>query len=235
MKSGWRRKRRRWRCRPRRSPVHVPSAPDFFGERDQLVRVVLGRRVRNGGFLVHTEDLSPDGLPADSAHAGSLAVDAGRRDANRRVRAPARAAARAGAGQFGSTVIWAPARRRWCCAPLRALGHRGPVKSPTYTLVEVYVISSIYWYHFDFYRFNDPAEFEDAGLGEYFRGDSVCPSNGHTRPTATCRMPTSRSSSGSPENRRKTVELSTVRIQRGGRQCLSALAASRPSRPADER
>jgi tRNA threonylcarbamoyladenosine biosynthesis protein TsaE len=59
-------------------------------------------------------------------------------------------------------------------ALLRALGHHGPVKSPTYTLVEVYVVSSIYWYHFDFYRFNYPEEFDDAGLGEYFRDNAVC-------------------------------------------------------------
>ncbi len=59
-------------------------------------------------------------------------------------------------------------------AMLRALGHVGPVKSPTYSLVEVYLVSSIYWYHFDFYRFNYPEEFEDAGLGEYFRDDAVC-------------------------------------------------------------
>ncbi len=59
-------------------------------------------------------------------------------------------------------------------ALLRGLGHGGPVKSPTYTLVEVYVVSSIYWYHFDFYRFNEPEEFDDAGLGEYFRKDAVC-------------------------------------------------------------
>lgn len=59
-------------------------------------------------------------------------------------------------------------------AVLRALGHEGPVKSPTYTLVEVYVVSSIYLYHFDFYRFNEAEEFEDSGLGEYFRADSVC-------------------------------------------------------------
>ena len=59
-------------------------------------------------------------------------------------------------------------------AVLRALGHAGPVKSPTYTLVEVYVVSSIYLYHFDFYRFSDPEEFADAGLDEYFRGDAVC-------------------------------------------------------------
>ncbi|MCP5249721.1 MAG: tRNA (adenosine(37)-N6)-threonylcarbamoyltransferase complex ATPase subunit type 1 TsaE [Candidatus Accumulibacter sp.] len=57
---------------------------------------------------------------------------------------------------------------------LRALGHTGPVRSPTYTLVEIYVISRIYWYHFDFYRFNFPEEFLDAGLGEYFRDDAVC-------------------------------------------------------------
>ncbi len=59
-------------------------------------------------------------------------------------------------------------------ALLRAVGHSGPVKSPTYTLVEVYVVSSLYWYHFDFYRFNYPEEFDDAGLGEYFRDDAVC-------------------------------------------------------------
>ncbi len=59
-------------------------------------------------------------------------------------------------------------------ALLRQKGHVGPVKSPTYSLVEVYVVSSIYWYHFDFYRFHNEDEFADAGLGEYFRNDSVC-------------------------------------------------------------
>jgi tRNA threonylcarbamoyladenosine biosynthesis protein TsaE len=59
-------------------------------------------------------------------------------------------------------------------AMLRALGHRGPVKSPTYTLVELYKFSSLCFYHFDFYRFSDPEEFIDAGLGEYFRDDAVC-------------------------------------------------------------
>jgi tRNA threonylcarbamoyladenosine biosynthesis protein TsaE len=59
-------------------------------------------------------------------------------------------------------------------ALIRALGHAGPVKSPTYTLVEVYVVSSLYLYHFDFYRFTDPKEFLDAGLDEYFRDDAVC-------------------------------------------------------------
>lgn len=57
---------------------------------------------------------------------------------------------------------------------LRALGHTGPVKSPTYTLVELYVISGYSVYHFDFYRFNSPDEWQDAGLDEYFDGRSIC-------------------------------------------------------------
>ncbi|WP_306603810.1 tRNA (adenosine(37)-N6)-threonylcarbamoyltransferase complex ATPase subunit type 1 TsaE [Azonexus sp.] len=59
-------------------------------------------------------------------------------------------------------------------ALIRALGHNGPVKSPTYALVEVYVVSSLYLYHFDFYRFESPEEFLDAGFGEYFNDASVC-------------------------------------------------------------
>lgn len=59
-------------------------------------------------------------------------------------------------------------------ALLRALGHQGPVKSPTYALVEVYKLSSLYLYHFDFYRFNHPEEFVDAGLDDYFRQGAAC-------------------------------------------------------------
>lgn len=57
---------------------------------------------------------------------------------------------------------------------LRALGHEGSVKSPTYTLIEPYTVSRIPLYHFDFYRFTYPDEFLDAGLDEYFQGDGVC-------------------------------------------------------------
>ncbi len=57
---------------------------------------------------------------------------------------------------------------------LRALGWTGAVKSPTYSLVEYYPFSSLYLYHFDFYRFADPSEWETAGLADCFRNDSVC-------------------------------------------------------------
>jgi tRNA threonylcarbamoyladenosine biosynthesis protein TsaE len=57
---------------------------------------------------------------------------------------------------------------------LRELGWTGPVKSPTYTLVEHYPFSSLYFYHFDFYRFADPSEWETAGIADCFRDDAVC-------------------------------------------------------------
>ena len=57
---------------------------------------------------------------------------------------------------------------------LRGLGHAGRVKSPTFTLVEVYKFSRLYLYHFDFYRFDDPRELADAGFREYFNPASGC-------------------------------------------------------------
>jgi tRNA threonylcarbamoyladenosine biosynthesis protein TsaE len=56
---------------------------------------------------------------------------------------------------------------------LRGLGYEGKVKSPTYTLVEVYAISRLNFHHFDFYRFNEPEEYLDAGLDESFLGDGL--------------------------------------------------------------
>jgi tRNA threonylcarbamoyladenosine biosynthesis protein TsaE len=56
---------------------------------------------------------------------------------------------------------------------LRALGHEGPVRSPTYALVEVYEVSRLHLHHFDFYRFHDPREWIDAGFRESFNGRTV--------------------------------------------------------------
>ena len=57
---------------------------------------------------------------------------------------------------------------------LRGLGYQGRVKSPTYTLVELYTVSRLDLYHFDCYRFKDPKEWRDAGFNEYFNDASVC-------------------------------------------------------------
>jgi tRNA threonylcarbamoyladenosine biosynthesis protein TsaE len=57
---------------------------------------------------------------------------------------------------------------------LRGLGWGGAVKSPTYALVEHYTISSLYFYHFDFYRFGDPGEWDSTGFSEYFGPGAIC-------------------------------------------------------------
>ncbi len=55
---------------------------------------------------------------------------------------------------------------------LRALGEPGRVKSPTYTVMEPYELRGasgpFHIWHFDFYRFNDPQEWEDAGFRDVF-------------------------------------------------------------------
>jgi tRNA threonylcarbamoyladenosine biosynthesis protein TsaE len=57
---------------------------------------------------------------------------------------------------------------------LRGLGYAGRVKSPTYTLVEPYEVSSLHFYHFDFYRLKDKAEWEQGGFREYFGAHAMC-------------------------------------------------------------
>lgn len=51
---------------------------------------------------------------------------------------------------------------------LRALGVTGPVKSPTYAILEPYALPGGAVSHFDFYRFDDPHEWEDAGFRDVF-------------------------------------------------------------------
>lgn len=59
-------------------------------------------------------------------------------------------------------------------ALLRALGHVGRVKSPTYTLVEQYEAGGLHLRHFDLYRFRDASEWEAAGFRDEFNGSNVC-------------------------------------------------------------
>nr|WP_231638230.1 tRNA (adenosine(37)-N6)-threonylcarbamoyltransferase complex ATPase subunit type 1 TsaE [Piscinibacter sakaiensis] len=63
---------------------------------------------------------------------------------------------------------------------LQALGVAGRIKSPTYTVVESHAVPAspagrpaFEAHHFDFYRFEDPQEWEDAGLRELFAGPGL--------------------------------------------------------------
>ncbi len=63
---------------------------------------------------------------------------------------------------------------------LRALGVAGRIKSPTYAVVEPHEgapwaggTAPLPLWHFDFYRFNDPREWEDAGFRDVFAGPGL--------------------------------------------------------------
>ncbi|MCA3075343.1 MAG: tRNA (adenosine(37)-N6)-threonylcarbamoyltransferase complex ATPase subunit type 1 TsaE, partial [Rhodocyclaceae bacterium] len=56
---------------------------------------------------------------------------------------------------------------------LRTLGERGRVRSPTFTLVEPYRAGGLELAHLDLYRFENAAEWSDAGFDEYLGGDTV--------------------------------------------------------------
>jgi tRNA threonylcarbamoyladenosine biosynthesis protein TsaE len=51
---------------------------------------------------------------------------------------------------------------------LRGLGVQGRIKSPTYAVMEPYEVNGLPVSHFDFYRFGDAREWDDAGFRDVF-------------------------------------------------------------------
>ena len=101
---------------------------------------------------------------------------------------------------------------------LRGLGHTGRVKSPTFTLVEVYKFSKLYLYHFDFYRFENPREFEEAGFGELFGPAAVClvewPEKASGLPEADIEITMSVTGSGRTAEIRANTEVGRLCLER---------------------
>lgn len=111
---------------------------------------------------------------------------------------------------------------------LRAGGVEGTIRSPTYTLVEHYPVSTLYFYHFDFYRFADPGEWETAGLADCFRDDSVCVVEWPERvagllPPPDLRLTLSHPADPRVEGRRLALAAQTE----NGERCLIAMTAIR--------
>ncbi len=57
---------------------------------------------------------------------------------------------------------------------MRAAGHIGAVKSPTYNIVEEYKIDKRLFFHFDLYRLVDPEELEWIGIADYLQETAAC-------------------------------------------------------------
>ena len=110
---------------------------------------------------------------------------------------------------------------------LRALGWTGPVKSPTYALVEYYPLSRLYLYHFDFYRFNDSEEWETAGLADCFNAAAACLVEWPERvagllPPADLALALIHPPDTAGDGRRCALEARTE----AGERCLSAIVAA---------
>jgi tRNA threonylcarbamoyladenosine biosynthesis protein TsaE len=56
---------------------------------------------------------------------------------------------------------------------LRALGVATPVRSPTYTLLELYPLAAVTLLHVDLYRLREPSEVDSLGLREWAREGCV--------------------------------------------------------------
>lgn len=118
-----------------------------------------------------------------------------------------------------------------CRGVLRAFGHQGAVKSPTYTLVEAYEFDARRVYHFDLYRLGDPEELEYMGIRDYFAGENLCliewPQKGEgVLPAPDLQVKVLLSGATGAMEREVTLVARTDR----GRNILAALRAERSSR-----
>jgi tRNA threonylcarbamoyladenosine biosynthesis protein TsaE len=56
---------------------------------------------------------------------------------------------------------------------LATLGHVGPVRSPTYTLIEPYDLAGRQWYHLDLYRLTNAMQLEELGVRDLLHSGAI--------------------------------------------------------------
>lgn len=71
------------------------------------------------------------------------------------------------AGELGS------GKTRFVRGVARGIGARGHVKSPSFTIINIYEGGRLPLYHMDLYRINKIEEFHSAGLEEYIYGKGI--------------------------------------------------------------
>ena len=86
---------------------------------------------------------------------------------------------------------------------LRGLGFSGAVKSPTFTLIETYVLKNQSIIHMDLYRLKSVEELEALGFRDYFTEDNIVLIEWASRvekilpqPTLRCLLRTSENNTG---------------------------------------
>lgn len=56
---------------------------------------------------------------------------------------------------------------------LRGLGYTGFVKSPSYTLLEIYRLLTVEIFHLDLYRLSEPKDYLNLGLSDYLKDNCI--------------------------------------------------------------
>jgi tRNA threonylcarbamoyladenosine biosynthesis protein TsaE len=122
----------------------------------------------------------------------------------------------------------------WSRHLLRALGVSGRIKSPSYAVVEPHELPEHTVQHFDFYRFNDPQEWEDAGFRDLFAAPGLKLVEWPDKAQGLLPTPDLRVHIAVQNNVHSAADASeprTVRIEAFSPQGLTWLAACRASAP----
>lgn len=111
-------------------------------------------------------------------------------------------------------------------ALLREAGVTGPIKSPTFAVLEPYVVSSLDFYHFDFYRFTGATEFDDVGFREFFGPARICAIEWPERVAGSLPTPDLRVTLRVQDLSREVEVVATSEL---GHRCLTRISAAMPA------